>query len=63
MRRVPKNYLARVWMLVYFMEQRGGGKEQKRQEVVTNISWFQPEDSRGDMLVSSFLQPFTDGPG
>ena len=33
-------------------------KTPKRPEVVPNISWFQ-SDFGGDMLISSFLQPFT----
>ena len=48
---------------VFLIEQRVGGEEQgKKGNKLLNISWFQL-DSRGDVLISSFLKPFTGGPG
>ena len=50
-----------VWMPVSFIEQRGGGGEEvkwKRPFILQNISWHGLHGG-GDVLISSFLQPFT----
>ena len=43
-------------MVVSFMEQRGADSNVQVQRVRTSVSWFHP-DSKGDVFISSVLQP------